>query len=389
MKGVLLKMRGSLIVKNNIYYAKWRDNNQQQHMKTLKVPATRGNKRKAEQALNELLKQLEENQDKFNKIKFVEYIESWLKQVKISVDIVTYSGYEQYAEKHIIPYFKNKDIFLQDVKITDIEGYYNYKSVGGRLDGKPGGLSLRTIKLHSVVLNLVFKNAIYERLIDENPCTHAKFPIQKSCLKTEPTFYTVQQCNELLAAIKNTPLYNMVYITFLYGLRRSELMGLKWSAIDFENNTLTIQHTVVLHNEVVYKNKTKNATSKRKYPLLPEIRMLLENMLEEQKTNQNLIGKSYIYNDYVFVKIDGTPYYPSYPTHELKKVIKKNNLPYIRWHDLRHSCASMLIEKKWHMKDISEWLGHSDIGTTMNIYGHISMEHKKELGNSLKGIFDN
>ena len=77
---------------------------------------------------------------------------------------------------------------------------------------------------------------------------------------------------------------------------------------------------------------------------------------------------------------------PRYPTHELHKVLKKYNLPHIRWHDLRHSCASMLIEKGWHMKDISEWLGHSDITTTMNIYGHISMEHKKELGYSLEGL---
>ncbi len=114
--------------------------------------------------------------------------------------------------------------------------------------------------------------------------------------------------------------------------------------------------------------------------------MLLDEMLDEQERNRKLFRNCYIESGYIFVKQDGKPYYPSYPTHELSKIITKNNLPHIRWHDLRHSTASMLIEKGWHMKDISNWLGHADIGTTMNIYGHISMEHKRQLGNSLSGL---
>lgn len=228
----------------------------------------------------------------------------------------------------------------------------------------------------------------YERLISDNPCSYAKYPTTIANKKQEPSFYNIQQCNTLLNCVRGTPLYNMIYITFMYGLRRSELMGLKWNAIDFENDTISIQHTVVMQDTIVRKDKTKNITSKRRYPLLPDIKILLKEMSAKQKENEKLFGACYNYTDYIFVKADGSPYYPSYPTHELQKVLKKYNLPHIRWHDLRHSTASMLIEKGWHMKDISEWLGHSDIGTTMNIYGHISMEHKKELGNSLSGILD-
>lgn len=79
-------------------------------------------------------------------------------------------------------------------------------------------------------------------------------------------------------------------------------------------------------------------------------------------------------------------YYPSYPSHSLDKILKRYNLPHIRWHDLRHSCASALLLKGWQMKEISEWLGHSSINITMDIYSHINMEHKRELGNSLNGI---
>lgn len=128
-------------------------------------------------------------------------------------------------------------------------------------------------------------------------------------------------------------------------------------------------------------------TSRRTYPLLNDIKKLLLEIKEKQEEYRKLYGNCYIDSQYVFTNADGHPYYPSYPYHMLQKYLKRNNLPYIRWHDLRHSCASMLILKGWQMKDISEWLGHSDIGTTMNIYGHISMEHKRELGNTLNGLF--
>ena len=178
----------------------------------------------------------------------------------------------------------------------------------------------------------------------------------------------------------------MIYITFLYGLRRSEMMGLKWDAIDFVNDTLTIKHTVVLSTKVVQKDKTKNRTSNRVYPLLPEVREILIDLQKQQKNNKEELKSAYKESEYVFTKADGTTYYPSYPTHELSKVLERNNMPHIRWHDLRHSTASFLIEKGWHMKDISDWLGHSSIKTTMDIYGHISTERKKELSEDLAGI---
>lgn len=183
-------------------------------------------------------------------------------------------------------------------------------------------------------------------------------------------------------------LRNMIYITFLYGLRRSELMGLKWDAVDLKKDTITIKHTVVLNSEVVRKDKTKNKSSNRTYPLLPEVKEILEQLKKEQEKNRLAFGNCYEENDYIFAKANGSQFYPSYPTHELSKVIKKNKLQHIRWHDLRHSTASLLIEKGWQMKDISDWLGHSSITTTMNIYGHLSMDHKREMANGLTGLLE-
>ncbi len=330
----------------------------------------------------------EDNPSIFEKIDFIKYIYKWIKTVKSQVDIITYEGYKSYLEKHIIPYFKALKLNLQDIKMTDIEQYYQYKSITGRLDGKDGGLSYRSIKLHSVVLNLIFEEAIRQSLIKENPCQYAKIP--KTAKKSEKKidFYTTAQCKELLNATEGTILHDMIYITFMYGLRRSELMGLKWSAVDFENNTISICHTVVVQNIVIAKDKTKNESSKRIYPLLEDVKEILLKLKNRQEYYKKFFGDCYIDTDYIFVKENGDTYYPSYPTHALAKVLNKYTLPHIRFHDLRHSCASMLILKGWSMKEISDWLGHADIGTTANIYAHLNIEHKRTLGNTLNGLLD-
>lgn len=376
--------KGSLQIKSNKYYAVFRVNGKVK-WHSLGIEARRGNKRKAEQAMAELAAQYNENPEDFNKTDFADYIEIWLESVKNHIDIITYEGYEQYAKKHIIPFFKSKKIALQDVRIQDIEEYYSYKSTAGRLDKKPGGLSSRTIKLHSIVLSLVFKKAIHDGILKSNPCEYAKIP---KMAKTQPVakFYTAEECKKLLDITKGTPLHDMIYITTIYGLRRSEMMGLKWDAVDFTNDTLTIRHTVVLNSSIVAKDKTKNRTSMRTYPLLADIKGILLKIKNEQKKYRKMFGNCYIESQYVFTREDGRMYYPSYPTEMLTKCLKKHNMSHIRWHDLRHSCASLLILKGWQMKEISEWLGHADIGTTMNIYGHLNLENKRKLGDTLNGL---
>lgn len=377
-------IKGSLQEKNGKYYVVFRLNGKQKWVST-KIDVKRGNKRKAESVMAEIISKANENPHCFEKVLFTDYIKNWLSYTKTMVDDVTYDGYDRESHNHLIPYFANKKKALQDITVRDIESYYLYKSKNGRVDGKPGGLSVRTIRIHGTILNLIFKQAIKDGLVKENVCSHASYPKAEKTVKNT-SFYTVEQCNDLLYVTKGMPLHNMIYITMLYGLRRSELMGLRWSAIDFKNNTICINHTVVLGKKIIAKDSTKNKSSNRVYPLFDDVKKILQNMLIEKNKNKALFGNSYCESDYVFTKADGTPYYPSYPTHELERILKKEDLPHIRWHDLRHSCASMLIMKGWHMKDISEWLGHSDIGTTMNVYGHISMEHKRDLANGLNGI---
>lgn len=122
--------------------------------------------------------------------------------------------------------------------------------------------------------------------------------------------------------------------------------------MDFENGTLEIQHTVVKHTSIVAKDKTKTAAGKRKYALLPEIKTVLLELKDKARQNKKICGKSYQNTDYIFVWPDGRSYRPDYTTREFQKVLKKNDFPHMRFHDLRHSCASILYDKGWELKDI-------------------------------------
>lgn len=369
-----------------MYYAVFRINGKQKWI-PLNIENKRGNKTKADKKLKEILVMAERNPNMFDKIDFCAYAKKWLHEVKSQVDTMTFEGYKQHLEKHIIPHFEPLKLAIQDIRVSHIEEYYKAKMSGGRLDGKEGGLSRASVKRHSVVLSLIFKQARANELIIDNPCEAAVIPKAKQQMK-RTDFYSVEQCKQLLEITDNTILHDMIQITFLYGLRRSEMIGLRWKDIDFINDTITIQHTVVVNGVVERKDRTKNSTSNRIYPLLPDIKQMLNERKSEQNNNRDLLGSAYVDTPYIFVKADGNTYYPDYPTKMLEKVLERNKLPHIRWHDLRHSCASMLIDKGWSMKDVSDWLGHADIGTTMNIYGHLSMEHKRKAAASLDGMLN-
>jgi len=386
--GGIILITGSLQIKKRkkgeIYYAVLNLGKNKYKWINLNLEV-KNNKKTAQRKLNELISEYSNSADDSTRILFTDYIAEWLEREKEQVDTVTLEGYQQFANKHIIPYFKNLNLNIQDVTIKHLEDYYNYKSKNGRLDKKTGGLSNRSIKLHSITINLIFKDALYRNIIQLNPNERAKIPKNKD-INFKGSFYTIEQINELLKLFNNTLMHDMVYITCLYGLRRSELMGLRWSAVDFENEILTIKHTVVLKETVVIKDKTKNESSNRCYPLLPEIKEMFLRIKEKQESNKRLFGNCYKDTGYVFTRENGDMFHPSYTSHRLRKIVGKSDLPLLRWHDLRHSCASLLFALGWSMKDVSEWLGHSNISTTMNIYTHIDVNRKRDLSKGLSGL---
>lgn len=377
-------MTGHLQIKNDKYYAVI--NTYQDGKRSQKWISTgyvvKGNKTKAEKFLREQLL-IYENQETCSgsDILFSEYIKVWLNKIKISVDEATYEGYEKLAFTHIIPYFDNMNFCLKDITVKVLQDYVDDKSKNGRLD-KKGGLSAKSLRLHRNILNQALKEALKSDLIKTNPCSLVKFP---QIQKREPTFYNAMQVEKLLSCITDDfVFYCLIKVTATYGLRRSEVLGLKWSVIDFENDRFKISHTVVNINSTIRKDKTKNESSYRIFPLIDSIKELLIKLKGIQQQNKKEFGNSYFESEYVFVWDDGRPYSTSYISQHFHRILVWNELPLLRFHDLRHSCASILLSNGFNLKDVQEWLGHSDITLTANIYGHLDIERKMNIANSFK-----
>lgn len=183
-------------------------------------------------------------------------------------------------------------------------------------------------------------------------------------------------------------MFPLIYFTVLFGLRRSEVLGLKWDSVDFERKLITIKHTVVRYSEIIEKDKTKTEASYRSYPLTDDIVLLLNQLREKENINRKLFGREYIENNYIFKWDNGETYKPDYISRKFGKLLKSNNLRKIRFHDLRHSCASLLVANGFQLKDIQEWLGHADIQTTANIYAHLDTERKNKIANSMSSAFN-
>ena len=381
-------MTGSLQTKNGKYYAviNTTDSTGKRKQKWIStgISVSGNNKRKADKKLREIISEYEQNPAVINTdIMLSEFVKGWLDTVQMSVDIVTFQGYRLIANAHIIPYFENLNIKLCKVNRELVQQYINEKSRNGRIDGK-GGLSPKTMKTHKLILNLIFKEAIKRELISKNPCEYVTVPKMQ---RREPSFLTVSQINILFDGIKADSLYPLIYITLIFGLRRSEVLGLKWDSVDFEKNIFTIKHTVVHIETVVEKDTTKTDSSYRSFPLTQEARSIFIDLKAREEKNRHLFGKDYTDNDYIFKWENGKTYRPDYVTRRFSQLLEMVGLPHIRFHDLRHSCASLLISNGFNLKDVQEWLGHSDIRVTANIYAHLDTERKKNIASSMSQTF--
>lgn len=344
----------------------------------------KGNKRKAEQFLREKLAEYERMEGIVHSdVLFSDYVRVWLEHIARKVDAVTMQGYQVLANCHILPYFDECKIALADLDYKAIQRYIDTKAQNGRLDGK-GGLSPRSLKLHKNIINQTLNLALQNKLIMANPC---QFVVLPQSVRYESTFYNDKQLKALFATLNDDPMLPLVKITALYGLRRSELLGLQWDSIDFEAKTMTIRHTVSKVTEVVAKDKTKNASSHRTFPLTEETMEIFRAAKCQEQQNRLSFGREYQENTYVFKWPDGHLYSPDYISERFSNLLKKHNLPHIRFHELRHSCASMLLAMGWNLKDIQEWLGHSDIKMTANLYSHLDVTRKNNIANSLAEKF--
>lgn len=377
---------GHLHEKNGYYYIilNLTDANGKRKPKWIstKLPV-KGNKKRAEQLLMEERKRYSQpTKSKDDDILFADFMEQWLDVVKGSITTVTYSSYANMVKVIIAPYFREKNITLKGLQAKDIQDFYQQQ--------------LNRVKASTVIhyhanIHKALKYAVKLELISNNPADRVERPKQE---KFQGSFYSSEELNDLFDAVAGTRLELAVLLGAFYGLRRSEIVGLKWDAIDFKKNTITINHTVTSCNldgkcVVLAKDTTKTKSSRRTLPLVPFFRDKLLNIKSQQEANKKLCGRSYNkdYLDYIYVDEIGDRIKPNYITGQFPKLLEKQGFRRIRFHDLRHSCASLLLASGVPMKNIQEWLGHSDFSTTANIYAHLDYSSKLTSASAMESNF--
>jgi len=286
-------MTGSLQIKKEIYYMVLNiyDANGKRKLRwiTTGLPA-KGNKKRAEKMLRETLREHEQRESATTNrcdMRFSDWVRHWLEDAEKRVDVITYQGYKVNVDNHILPYFDDLGIALSDMTRQVLQAYIDHKAKNGRKDGT-GGLSPKSIQHYRSILHQTLKAAVMAGYLPSNPCENLVIPKKQ---RYEYQFYNDDQLECLFQAVRNDPIYPMVRITAVYGLRRSELLGLQWDSVDFSANTLTIKHTVVKVLTTVQKDTTKSNASYRAFPLLPDIRQFLLQLKAKEKEHRRLMGR--------------------------------------------------------------------------------------------------
>ena len=380
-------MTGCVALRKDVYYVRltYYDKNHCRKDKWISTSLSgRGAKQKATAMIQSLIDKYSYLEKSEHPAKMADYLKMW-KELQINeVAETTYDGYHTYIDRHLIPYFKDLNLNIQDITAGHIFDYVNYLSNdGGRKDNKIGGQSTTSIRKIISILRQVFDYAVLYSDIKINPALQVPMPKKTNKKDERQVFLTAEDAQKMLDAFRDEEIGPIVFVTLYYGLRKSEALGLRWQAIDFYANTITINHTVVGGSHIVAKDSTKSYCSRRTYELLPDVKDLLLKLKDQQEDYRLRLGSGYHNNDYIFKNPNGVPYRPDSLTRSFKRALARHGLPQMRYHDLRHSTASILVDKGWDINSIKEWLGHADISTTANIYAHISHRKKVSLAMDL------
>lgn len=386
-------MTGRLAIKNGKYYViiSYKDEHGKNKQKwTATGLDAKNNKRAAEEVMREIIANFNNEETPAAKTKtaakdkmlFGDYLTQWIEIAKPNLQISTYAAYKNKI-KHIAPYFNERKITLQGIAPTDIQTYYAWLLDNGK--------TIQTCTHAHVIIRRALEIAYRTDLIPVNPAAKVEKPKSP---KYEAKYYDLKQLRNLFECLKGDKYELMYKMTAFYGLRRSELCGMKWNSIDFEKNTITLNSSIVqtcVNNKLVLikKDIMKNASSKRTMPLIPEIKEALLKLKEQQDKNKAYFKNGYNqeFLEYVWVDDIGKLVNPNTITSHFKTFLEQKGLPHIRFHELRHSCASLLIACGVSLKEIQEWLGHSAISTTADIYSHLNYSSKLNVANTLTNVF--
>lgn len=325
------------------------------------------------------------NTKKHDEMLFTEYMLKWLDIMKYTIEESTYNSYKTIVCNRIIPYFEKFNLKLNEVKPTHIHDFYSYLINERKV-------SPNTVIHYHANIKKAFKMALQLDILDYNLGEKLIRPKKKPFLSN---VLSKEELDQLYTIVENSILEIPVFLG-IYGLRRSEIVGLTWDNVDFMNETITISKVVLSTREngqtkLLFRNRTKTKKSHRSLPIYKFLFDFLKKTKMQQDARRTEFGSSYNkkYNNHVCVDEFGNLITPDNITDTFRRLIKKIKFKKIRFHDLRHSCATFLILLGADMRKVQAWLGHSSISTTMDTYFHVDTKDSQKTSNIFKNILPN
>ena len=293
------------------------------------------------------------------------WLDVWMENyAKIKLRPSTFKTSQGFLKNHIKPQIGG--IPLADLTSLDLQRFYKHLLDGGRVDRieakkkKPKGLAPKTVRNIHQMIGSAYNLAIEQKLVSRNQRRAA--PCQRWSTKEMKTL-TADQLSAFFREARDSGVYELYYLDLATGLRRGELLGLRWTDVDFQHGILKIQRAISRQNGKVVEAplKTKNA-----YRTLP----LSADAISVLKIQKCKVGNS----EWVFPSPTGGPMSPDSVLHMLHRVLKRAGLPRIRFHDLRHTFATMALQNGVDVKTVSSMLGHYSAGFTLDTYTHVTTD---------------
>ena len=344
--------------------------------KTTGIPTKGNHKREAQEALREIASMWEEElrleMDVDNR-PFSEFVQKWIDRKRLlNVKENTIKSYTDYIDDHISPRFGN--IPISKITVADIENFY------------AGYLKTHTVssaRKVNCVLSGAFREGIRAGAVHVNLAdgSHIEFP---KATKYEGSYYNEEEVAKLLVAAKNEgePIHAAIVLAVLYGLRRSEVLGLRWRDVDFSRNTMSVCNTVTANGDLwIEVERTKTKKSRRTIDLIPATVPYLESLKKSQHESGIVTTK-------VVSWFNGERVRPDYITRKTQKVMRDAGLPVIRFHDLRHTAATLLAPNVTPQQ-LQRFLGHEDISTTYGTYAHFLDRERIVTSETMNNILSN
>lgn len=313
-----------------------------------------------------------------------QYLLDWVERKRISVEESTYHEYKRMVSNTIAPYFDSMSITLQECNVNDIETFYAHKM-------QKDGNSANTISHYQACLYSAFKDGYRRDLISGNPAEKVVLP---KVQKYKGSFYNKDELETLIESSTGTWLEIPIYLASWLGMRRGEIAGARWSTIDFEHKTLTVNGVVSYRSggakggQLEYRDHTKSDAGMRAFPLSDDNIKKLKRWKSQQAQNRLLAGNQYdtTWEDFICVNELGGLISPNYISWAFGTFLKRHNLRKIRFHDLRHTNAVLLLSNGATMQEVQNWLGHESYTTTAHYYGGILSETKKKMSRLMETI---